>query len=141
MNPLHAPSHAYLGDVFFRENKSIEAEEYFRRAINLQFDNLTALSGLVRLAKNEKNEFNELAELLKDAYFRGANNQMILMELLSFQNSDPKFYLQIAEELQAQKSYHRAVFFYRLALRENPENKAIQAKLNENLKHLNIQQD
>ena len=137
LNPLHAPSLAYLGDVFLRENNFVKAEECFRQALRFQFDNLIALNGLVKLAKNTNGDFDEIVGLLKDAYFRGAKNPLLLMELFSFQTLDTEFYLQIADKQMAQKSYHRAIFFYRLALHKNAENKMIQAKIDETLNYLN----
>jgi len=137
LNVLHTPSHAYLGDVFLRENNFAQADCCFRRALELQFDNLTALSGLVKLARNKYNDLEEVAELLKDAYFRGAKNPLLLMELLSIQAPEAKFCEQIADELMNQKSYHRALFFYRLALRKESENKTIRLKINETLRYLN----
>ncbi|MBX7174806.1 MAG: tetratricopeptide repeat protein [Pyrinomonadaceae bacterium] len=136
LNPLHAPSYAYLGDVFLRKNNFVKAEENFRQALNLQFDNLTALSGLANLFKKTNQDFNEITDLLKNAYFQGGKNPLILMELLSIQSFETKFYLQIGDEQLAQKSYYRAVFFYRLALHKEPENKIIRAKIEETLSHL-----
>ena len=137
LNPLHTPSHAYLGDVFLRENNFAQADFCFRRALELQFDNLTALTGLVKLARNKYNDLDEVAELLKGAYFRGAKNPLLLMELLSIWEPEAKFCEQVADELLHQKSYHRALFFYRLALRYESENKTIRIKINETLRHLN----
>ncbi len=136
LNPHHAPSYAYLGDVFLRENKFVEAEEYFRRALYLRFDNLTALSGLVKLTKNINGDLNEIAELLKVAYFRGGKNPILLMELFSFQPPETELCLRIAEEQIAQKYYHRAVFSYRLAWRGKPEDQSIQTKIDETLKSI-----
>lgn len=137
INSLHSPSHAYLGDVFLRENNFAQADECFRRALHFQFDNLTALRGLIKLAGDKYIEIEEVAELLKDAYLLGAKNPLLLMELLSFQAPEANFCLQIADGLLFQKTYHRALFFYRLALREDPENKSIQLKVDETLRYLN----
>lgn len=136
INPLHAPSYAYLGDVFFRENNLVKAEENFRQALSIQFDNLTALSGLAKLKKITDQDFNEVVNLLMAAYFQGRKNPLILMELLSIQSFEAEFYLQIGDEQLAQKSYHRAAFFYRLALHKEPENKIIRAKIEETLNYL-----
>jgi tetratricopeptide (TPR) repeat protein len=135
LNPVHAPSHAYMGDIFLRQGKLAEAEDSFRRALDLQFDNATALSGLVKLAKTGNGNLDEIAGLLKDAYFRGSNNPILLMELFSFQPAGSEISLRIAA-LAAQNSHGRALFFYRMALREGPTNEALQEKIDEALKHL-----
>ena len=135
LNPLHAPSHAYLGNIFLFEQNFIKAEKYFRQALDLQFDNIIALKGLVKLAKNRFEKFSELAEFLKNAYFKGGNNPIFLMELFSFQNPDTELCLEITDHLNAQKSFHRAAFFYRLVLRETPENTIVQAKIDQVLNH------
>jgi tetratricopeptide (TPR) repeat protein len=137
LNPLHAPSFAYLGNVLIEENRFIEAENCFHQALNLQFDNVIALSGLVKLAKNTNRDFNEIANLLKDAYFRGTKNPLLLMELFSIQALDTELCLCLANQSADQKFYHRAAFFYHLTLNKNPENKIIQAKIDETLDHLN----
>ena len=137
LNPLHAPAYAYLGDVFLRENKLVKAEKYFRQALHLQSDNLIALSGLIKFIKNTGGDLDEMAGLLKDAYWRGAKNPLILMELGSFQALETEFCLQVADDQMEQRSYHRALFFYRLALQKNAKNKMIQAKVDETLNYLN----
>jgi len=131
LNPFHASSHAYLGDILLKEDKLAEAEECFREAIRLQFDNQTALKGLAQLAKQRQVEIEPVAEILRNAYLQGVRNPLFLMELFSLQAPDLEFCLTLAEEQFGKGSFHRAGFFYRLALDREPNNETIHARYRE----------
>jgi tetratricopeptide (TPR) repeat protein len=137
LNSYHAPSRAYLGDVFLKEDNLIEAEKCFREAINLQPDNRLALGSLARLAKQGSVEKQTVIELLRAAYFQGSREPTLLMELFSLQSPDNEMCITLGDELFREQSFYRAAFFYWAALDQGVEEHNVRLKYEECIELLN----
>jgi tetratricopeptide (TPR) repeat protein len=137
LNSYHAPSQAYLGDIFLKEDNLIEAEKCFREAINLQPDNRLSLASLARLAKQGSIEKQTVIELLRAAYFQGSRDSTVLMELFSLQDPDKEMCISLGDELFREQSYYRAAFFYKTVLDRSDNDQKVRNKYEECIELLN----
>ncbi len=137
LNSYHAPSRAYLGDIFLKEDNLFEAESCFREALQLQPDNRLALGSLARLAKQGRIEKQTVIELLRAAYLQGSRDPTVLMELFSFQSPANEMSVALGDELFMEQSFYRAAFFYKTALDRGCKDQMVRNKYEECIELLN----
>ncbi len=128
INSLHAPSLSNLGDLYLTQQNFTAAADFFRRALAVQPENLIALRGMGKLAKQNLADRAEVVALLKNAYEISQNTD-ILLELFDLKAVDFEFCTRIGDDLSAKKIFVKAAFFYRLALLKRPSESAARNKL------------
>ncbi|PYS98214.1 MAG: hypothetical protein DMF63_16290 [Acidobacteria bacterium] len=128
LNSFHAPSLAYLGDIFLREDNLIKAEKCFRASLRLQPDNRLALGSLARLARQDRIEKQTVIDLLRDAYSGGSKDPTLLMELFSLQSPASDMCIALGDELFSEQSYYRAAFFYKAFLDRSSDSETVRER-------------